>query len=408
LYEADAALAAYTTEAAGAGEAAGVVGAEFLSRYIRTSVSSMPYERLRAFVNEIVDRTAETNPRLGVEALTDCIDRHYPTGDKKRSSVICILRDGLERIFASQPLCNGATGSEFVRITYDTRAALRPPTNGETTLLIDATGFEPQGPDCDAALGVRAYEMGWKHLIHYNSRGTRFHSAGFGPSTHDLRVDCYDNPGDYLASGMDGLETYVHGNAQDQVCQIAKSGKLVVYGDVGQTFLYGSKGGEIYVLGNVAGRPMINSVGSPRVVINGTALDFLAESFMAGDPLKGGGFAIVNGLGFDDHENVVPLEMPYPGGNLLSLASGGAIYVRDPHKTLVEEQLNNGVYLGLKEKDWRLIRPYLEENERLFGIRVEEHLLTVDGVLRAPQEVYTKVAPAQDEEVEVELEVLGD
>ncbi len=322
--------------------------------------------------------------------------------------MICILREGLETLFASQPLCNGATGSEYVRITRETRDALRGPANGEKTLLIDATGFEPQGPDCDATLGVRAYELGWKHLIHYNSRGTRFHSAGFGMGTDDLRVDCYDNPGDYLASGMDGVQTFVHGNAQDQVCQIAKSGKLVVYGDVGQTFLYGSKGGDIYVMGNVAGRPMINSVGRPRVVINGTALDFLAESFMAGDPLNGGGFAIVNGLFFDENEQVVPLEMPYPGANLLSLASGGAIYVRDPKKTLVEDQLNNGMFLRLTDADWKLLLPYLEENERLFGIRIKEDLLTVDGEERSFGSVYRKVAPARDEEVEAELEALGD
>ncbi|MGQ9719032.1 MAG: hypothetical protein ACUVWK_04240 [Nitrososphaerales archaeon] len=73
---------------------------------------------------------------------------------------------------------------------------------------------------------------------------------------------------------------YVHGNAQDQVGQILRSGKLVVY--VGQTFMYGAKGGEVYVLGNAAGRPLINAVGKPRVVINGTCLDYLAESFMAG------------------------------------------------------------------------------------------------------------------------------
>ncbi len=65
---------------------------------------------------------------------------------------------------------------------------------------------------------------------------------------------------------------------------------MVIYGDVGQTFLYGAKGGEIYVMGNAAGRPLINSVGKPRVVINGTCLDFLGESFMAGDPHNGGGF----------------------------------------------------------------------------------------------------------------------
>ena len=65
-----------------------------------------------------------------------------------------------------------------------------------------------------------------------------------------------------------------------------KRGKLVVHGDVGQTFMYGAKGGEVYIMGNAAGRPLINAVGRPRVVINGTALDFLAESFMAGDVFK--------------------------------------------------------------------------------------------------------------------------
>ena len=44
----------------------------------------------------------------------------------------------------------------------------------------------------------------------------------------------------------------------------------------------------------------------------------------------------------------------------------------------------------LTEADWELIRPYLEENERLFGIPVER-LLTVDGQCRAPQDVYRKV-----------------
>ena len=58
----------------------------------------------------------------------------------------------------------------------------------------------------------------------------------------------------------------MHGNAQDQLGQIMKSGKLVVYGDVGQTFMYGAKGGEVYIMGNAAGRPLINAVSKPRVV----------------------------------------------------------------------------------------------------------------------------------------------
>ena len=85
-----------------------------------------------------------------------------------------------------------------------------------------------------------------------------------------------------------------------------KAGKLVVYGDVGQTFMYGAKGGEVYVMGNAAGRPLINAVGRPRVVINGTALDFLAESFMAGTPLEGGGSGLIVALA-DQLGTEVPL-----------------------------------------------------------------------------------------------------
>ncbi len=182
----------------------------------------------------------------------------------------------------------------------------------------------------------------------------------------------------------------------------------MVFGDVGQTFLYGAKGGEHYVLGNAAGRPMINAVGRPRVVINGTALDFLAESFMAGNPHTGGGFAIVNGVRFDQQGRLVPLELPYPGSNLLSLASGGAIYLRDPNRTLVDEQLNGGAFRPLSGADWKLIVPYLEENERLFGIRVHEDLLSVNGVLRSPREVYRKVMPRKDAEIEAEMEALAE
>ena len=145
------------------------------------------------------------------------------------------------------------------------------------------------------------------------------------------------------------------------------------------------------MLGNAAGRPLINAVGHPRVVINGSALDYLAESFMAGDPLRGGGFVILNGLTFDGSGNAVPQETTYPGGNLFSLASGGAIYLRDPNRRVDESQLNGGEFAQLTEADWELILPYLKENERLFGISVEDDLLTVDGSLLEPYRVYRKV-----------------
>ncbi len=373
--------------------------------YLRRELGGMDFDRLRNVTVEVAAKTGSSAPYMGIEVLTRALDLRYSTGVKKRSSVLSILRGGLEMVFTQQPLFDNARESALRRITWDTRGLLRAPHANERTLLIDARGFAAQGADCDARLAVDAYNLGWRHIIHHNSRGTRFHAAGYGRSSDGLRVDCYDNPGDYLGSGMDGLEVYVHGNAQDQVGQITKRGKMVIYGDVGQTFLYGAKGGTVFVMGNAAGRPLINAVGKPRVVINGTALDFLAESFMAGDPLDGGGFAIVNGIRFDREGAVVPLEMPYPGGNLLSLASGGAIYVRDPHRTLVEEQLNGGRYVPLTPEDWSLILPYLQENERLFGIEVERDLLTVDGALLPPEQVYTKVAPLKKTKRETADEV---
>jgi glutamate synthase domain-containing protein 3 len=379
-----------------------------LFEQIRDSLIRWDYNTLRWFVDQIAERTATEMPAVGIEALTLGLDRRYPSGKKKRSSVLTILRAGLERIFERQPLVGESGEGIYRRVTWESRDRLGAPERAERILLIDARGFSPEGPDCDATLAVKAFAQGWRHLVHYNSRGTRFHATGFGPMTEGLRVDCYDNPGDYLGSGMDGLEAYVHGNAQDQVGQITKQGKLVIYGDVGQTFLYGAKGGEFYVLGSAAGRPLINAVGRPRVVINGTALDFLAESFMAGDPFNGGGFAIINGMRLRADGAVIPLDLPYPGSNLLSLASGGAIYVRDPHRTLVDEQLNAGAYQPLSEADWQLMLPYLQENERLFDIQVERDLLTVDSVARDPSEIYQKVVPRKDAEIEAELEGLGE
>jgi hypothetical protein len=107
--------------------------------------------------------------------------------------------------------------------------------------------------------------------------------------------------------------------------------------------------------------------------------------------LKGGGFVILNGIEFDNEGTVRPQATPYPGSNIFSLAAGGAIYVRDPYKVLVEEQLNGGAYGELTQQDWRLILPYLKENERLFNISVDDDLLTVRGEKKPPEEVYRKI-----------------
>ena len=92
-------------------------------------------------------------------------------------------------------------------------------------------------------------------------------------------------------------------------------------------------------------------------------------------------------------DEIVPLPEPYPGSNLFSLASGGAAFIRDPHRKLVTQQLNGCMFTPFTEKDWELILPYLKENERLFNIKIDD-LLTVDGKKMKPSRVYRKVVPS--------------
>ena len=365
---------------------------EHLFTDLKSKIAEWDYAWFSSFLlhlAELAEKDTLKGPVIGL--LTFFLDRRYSTGNKRRRSVLQMVTNTLNSIFNAVPMINDVgVASSFRRIDFENRHALRRPGEGEQVLIADACGFPPEGDDSYARHISEAYRLGWKRFICFGHRGQRFLGCGLGPDTTGMRVDAYGSTGDYLGSGMDGLEMYVHGNAQDQLGQIMKSGKLVVFGDVGQTFMYGAKGGEVYVLGNAAGRPFINAVGKPRVVINGTALDYLAESFMAGNPYNGGGFVILNGLTFDREGRVIPQEIPYPGSNLFSLASGGAIFVRDPHHSIVPEQLNGGQILPFTERDWALILPYLKENERLFGITIEE-LLTVEGTKRKPEEVYRTI-----------------
>lgn len=361
-------------------------------QYIRRRLIDWDFNTFRWWCEELVQQATDEDAKNKViELLTLLSDRRYHTGTKKRSSLLRIINGSLKRIFDAAPYIDSKSSTRYRLIDWQTKEALREPGRGEEILVIDVHGFPPEGEDCDARLICKAYFKGWRRFIAYGYRGQRFCGCGLGPATQDVRIDVYGSSGDYLGSGIDGLAIYVHGNAQDQLGQIMKTGKMVIFGDVGQTFLYGAKGGEIYVLGNAAGRPLINAVGRPRVVINGTCLDYLAESFMAGDPLNGGGFVILNGLEFDEEGNIREQPTPYPGSNLFSLASGGAIYIRDPHRKLVEEQLNGGEFAPFTKQDWDLIVPYLEENERLFGISIEKDILKINGVTKRPEEVYRKV-----------------
>jgi glutamate synthase domain-containing protein 1 len=363
-------------------------GAPTLCRWAAGLLRDWDFDASAAFVDLVTGfaRAGATEWEFAREALTLLRDRRYDTGSKRRASVLTLLDGGLQTVFDAAP----CAGTIHARLTYTSRQRLSAPAGSNATLIVDASDFPPEGDDSASRWLAKARALGWRRFVVYNWRGGRFAACGLGPDSRDVRMELYGDTGDYLGSGLDGAQVHVHGDAQDQVGQILKSGRLVIHGDVGQTFLYGAKGGEIFVLGNAAGRPLINAVGRPRAVINGTCLDYLAESFMAGDPLQGGGFVILNGITFDEHGRIRDLASPYPGGNLFSLASGGAVYLRDPHRQVDTDQLNGGQFAPLSAADWALIRPYLVENERLFDIRVAA-LLAAGGRRLTPADVYRKV-----------------
>jgi glutamate synthase domain-containing protein 1/glutamate synthase domain-containing protein 3 len=372
------------------------VAGKYIFEFIRDNIPQWSFDDIRIACRATRDIGKDDKyTSYAIDTLTLLNDRQYSTGTKRRSHILQIIRTELNSLFINIPRLRPENDelSEYRLIDFEARSELRGPKDKEKTLVVNSKNFPPEGNECDAMFLVRAYKLGWKNFILFHCAGQRYVGCGFGPETHDLTIDIYGSSGDYLGSGIDGMTITVHGNAQDQLGQIIKQGKLVIHGDVGQTFLYGAKGGSIFVKGNAAGRPMINSVGRPRIVINGTSLDFLGESFMAGDPHNKGGFVILNGMKFNEEGQVVPLPEPYPGSNLFSLASGGAAFIRDPKRQLISEQLNGCIFSPFTEKDWELILPYLTENEKLFGIKLDD-LLTVNGKKLNPMKVYRKVSPS--------------
>jgi glutamate synthase domain-containing protein 1/glutamate synthase domain-containing protein 3 len=360
--------------------------------YIRPALRDAGFQYVGEILEELkrLAMKGQKSRQFAIRSLSLLYDRIYDTGNKKRSSLLQLYHEALNDVFSAISLSNYDL---YTRRDWKNRSRLTHPLFDEQVLVVDALEFPAEGEKSAARFVVDAYGQGWKSILVYNLRGHRFIGSGLGPRTNGLKIDCYGDVGDYVASGIDGCEITVHGAAQDQAAQILKYGKLVVHGDVGQAFMYAAKGGDVYVLGNAAGRPLINAVGRPRVVINGTCLDYLAESFMAGDPCNGGGFVVVNGLKPSFDGRFVEQKYPYPGSNLFSLASGGAIFIRDPHKRVSSDQLNGGQLADLTARDWDLILPFLRANEKLFGVSVERDLLTFDGKLLNPSLVYRKIEP---------------
>ena len=252
-------------------------------------------------------------------------------------------------------------------------------------------------------LAKKAYELGWRH-----SRALQ-HPRHTVPRR---RVRARDRRTSHRLLRQPGrLPRLGHGRPGDVTSTATRRISLArspsaaswwSYGDVGQTFLYGAKGGEFYVMGNAAGRPMINAVGKAAG---------RHQRHRAGLPGR-----VVHGRRsaqrrrFRHHQRRAVRRRERqrrarwicrtPEATCFRWPPGGRSTSAIRKRTLVDEQLNAGaLYQPLStDADWKLILPYLQrERAALRHSDPTEICLTVDGhVVRAPRRrVSQKVIPDQ-------------
>ncbi|MCI0693373.1 glutamate synthase-related protein [candidate division KSB1 bacterium] len=347
---------------------------------IRHQLAGWSYNAFRWLVQQCVEIAHDDASRtFMIEGLTLAHDQMeaIAAGNKKRSSLIHILQDGLDAIFDSiEKLGAGTLERNYYRVTRAEFHHIIPPprksvishqssvisenkqlntdhcslTTDNCCLVIDASGFPPEGHDSLARTVVDAYEKGWRKFIVYKQTGQRYLGCGFGPKSDGVEIHLYGNSGQDIANSMMGGTVIVHGDAQNDMSKILHSGTVVVHGLAGNTGLYGAKGGEVFVRKSTGIRWVINSVSSPsgpglKVFIVGAPMEYLAESLM-------GGTIVVMGLDWNERGDLVRMLRPFPGNSIFAGASAGKVILYDPFNQVEPAQYPNAMEIGFLPADW--------------------------------------------------------
>jgi hypothetical protein len=272
------------------------------------------------------------------------------------------------------------------RVTFAAQDCGAPDNADTQTLIVDAPGFQPEGTDpalCLAAYLGRAHAAGWRRFLLTRVRGQRLISTavmGRG-DTDDVVVDIHGTPGEYLGAFMQGGLVRCHGNAQNFTAMGMHHGRLEVYGNAGKVCGYASKGGEVWILGNVVDRAWTNSVNDPRcqdlaVNIFGTASKYCGESLMGGD-------FVFAGLAWDGQGRLHLQERPFRGTKLLGGASRGNMLFFDPEDRLLPDQHTQGRLREIDAEAWPAWRSRLEDLLTFGGVPLQHRdgrtSLTVEG-----------------------------
>ena len=310
----------------------------------------------------------------------------WSAGDKDRGALRCLLLEEIERVL-------DRVGSSFdpergmVRITRFSAARLFPAPDGKRILVVDATGFRPEGINPFEVLGCfldRAHQLGWRRFVVYRVGGQRGLGMGIGVGpTPDTVIDLFGSPGEYCGAFNMGARIRVHNHAQNFTGMVMHSGVLEIHGDAGKVTGYSAKGGEFNILGNVVDRGWVCAVSDPRsqgLVVNivGTAFEHLCQALM-------GGSVLMLGLYRTPEGQLRRLPSPYRGAKILAGASSGEVILFDPDRKVEEGQFQGCLEGTIDPEKWEDITRRLLRLEELFDLGMERNggfKLSVDGGIR--------------------------
>jgi hypothetical protein len=349
--------------------------AENLILFIREQLPEWDFNTYRWILDYIYSNVTPENVKETIATLTYLIDylRTMNTGDKAKSSLLDITKKILFNLFDKLAKVDP---DSFYKIDIAANLPVECDSSASKILLVDATGFEPEGTNPRYSLTSllsKAYQKGWRDFILYRVGGQRLISTAVmgADNTDDVTIDVYGIPGEYLGAFMQGGTIRVHGNSQNFTAMCMHHGTLQVFGNAGKVCGYASKGGKVFILGNINDRAWTNSVNDSRgqnlqVHILGSASKYAGESLMGGDFFFGG-------LYFDSRGQLKTQNRPYRGTKLLGGASRGRMLFFNPNNSLDPNQYVHGKIESIKKDEWTYWQGMIEETLTLAGVEISEN-----------------------------------
>ncbi|MFQ5584273.1 MAG: hypothetical protein ACE5GL_07555, partial [Calditrichia bacterium] len=349
-----------------------------LQSWIREELSRWDFNTFRWVLQEIADFSPNGKNEGGFPAeevialLTYFIDylRTMDSCNKAKSSLLDITRTILYRFLDR---FEGGAPEKWFYLSIDNSEIAPAENPAVQTLVINATAFSAEGIDPDYSLSAllsKAYNYGWRKFILYRVNGQRLISTAVmgNTDTDDVEMDIYGIPGEYFAAFMQGGIIRLHGNAQNFTAMCMHHGELQVFGNAGKVCGYASKGGRVFILGDIVDRGWTNSVNDPRcqdlqIHILGSASKYCGESLMGGDFFFGG-------LYFDTTGKLRIQDRPYRGTKLLGGASRGNMLFFDPNDRLDPHQYAHGKPEPLTAENWPRLKQMVIETLKPSGIEV--------------------------------------